>query len=87
MRYWFDKNKYKFQGSEQSVETLVCETTLILLLLFQAEQDLRLAQTEFDRQAEVTQLLLEGISSTHVRQSEPQIHKIKHIFSEKKHLV
>uniref|UniRef100_A0A1A7WTA3 Endophilin-B1 n=2 Tax=Iconisemion striatum TaxID=60296 RepID=A0A1A7WTA3_9TELE len=31
-----------------------------------AEQDLRLAQTEFDRQAEVTRLLLEGISSTHV---------------------
>uniref|UniRef100_A0A3Q2Q2D0 Endophilin-B2 n=1 Tax=Fundulus heteroclitus TaxID=8078 RepID=A0A3Q2Q2D0_FUNHE len=31
-----------------------------------AEQDLRLAQSEFDRQAEVTRLLLEGISSTHV---------------------
>uniref|UniRef100_W5KY04 Endophilin-B1 n=1 Tax=Astyanax mexicanus TaxID=7994 RepID=W5KY04_ASTMX len=31
-----------------------------------AEQELRLAQTEFDRQAEVTRLLLEGISSTHV---------------------
>ncbi|XP_037832654.1 endophilin-B2-like isoform X6 [Kryptolebias marmoratus] len=31
-----------------------------------AEQDLRLAQTEFDRQAEVTRLLLEGISSTQV---------------------
>ncbi|KFQ31328.1 Endophilin-B2, partial [Merops nubicus] len=28
--------------------------------------DLRLTQTEFDRQAEVTRLLLEGISSTHV---------------------
>lgn len=25
-----------------------------------------MAQTEFDRQAEVTRLLLEGISSTHV---------------------
>uniref|UniRef100_A0A8D2ITI1 SH3 domain containing GRB2 like, endophilin B2 n=1 Tax=Varanus komodoensis TaxID=61221 RepID=A0A8D2ITI1_VARKO len=32
-----------------------------------AEHELRLAQTEFDRQAEVTRLLLEGISSTHVR--------------------
>lgn len=32
----------------------------------QAEQELRLAQAEFDRQAEVTRLLLEGISSTHV---------------------
>ncbi|KAM9326988.1 endophilin-B2 isoform 1-T1 [Gastrophryne carolinensis] len=31
-----------------------------------AEHDLRVAQTEFDRQAEVTRLLLEGISSTHV---------------------
>uniref|UniRef100_A0A8C8RUT7 Endophilin-B2 n=1 Tax=Pelusios castaneus TaxID=367368 RepID=A0A8C8RUT7_9SAUR len=31
-----------------------------------AEHELRLAQTEFDRQAEVTRLLLEGISSTHV---------------------
>lgn len=34
----------------------------------QAEQELRVAQTEFDRQAEVTRLLLEGISSTHVSQ-------------------
>ncbi|XP_035246963.1 endophilin-B2-like isoform X8 [Anguilla anguilla] len=31
-----------------------------------AEMELRVAQTEFDRQAEVTRLLLEGISSTHV---------------------
>jgi endophilin-B len=30
-----------------------------------AEQDLRTAQSEFDRQAEITKLLLEGISSTH----------------------
>ncbi|KAM5259245.1 endophilin-B2 isoform 3-T3 [Hipposideros larvatus] len=30
-----------------------------------SEQELRIAQTEFDRQAEVTRLLLEGISSTH----------------------
>uniref|UniRef100_A0A3Q3N8V3 Endophilin-B1 n=1 Tax=Mastacembelus armatus TaxID=205130 RepID=A0A3Q3N8V3_9TELE len=36
------------------------------LFLFQAEHELRVAQTEFDRQAEVTRLLLEGISSTHV---------------------
>lgn len=34
----------------------------------QAEHELRVAQTEFDRQAEVTRLLLEGISSTHVSQ-------------------
>ncbi|XP_071371345.1 endophilin-B2-like isoform X2 [Centroberyx affinis] len=31
-----------------------------------AEQELRVAQTEFERQEEVTRLLLEGISSTHV---------------------
>ncbi|CAN9512782.1 unnamed protein product [Ophioblennius macclurei] len=31
-----------------------------------AEHELRAAQTEFDRQAEVTRLLLEGIGSTHV---------------------
>ncbi|KAK5870482.1 hypothetical protein PBY51_003424 [Eleginops maclovinus] len=34
--------------------------------LEKAEHELRVAQTEFDRQAEVTRLLLEGISSTHV---------------------
>ena len=33
----------------------------------QAEQDLRMTQSEFDRQAEITRLLLEGVSSTHVR--------------------
>ncbi|KAK2120421.1 hypothetical protein P7K49_001807 [Saguinus oedipus] len=37
-----------------------------------AEQELRVAQTEFDRQAEVTRLLLEGISSTHVSLSPPK---------------
>uniref|UniRef100_A0A3B4DHU7 Endophilin-B1 n=1 Tax=Pygocentrus nattereri TaxID=42514 RepID=A0A3B4DHU7_PYGNA len=37
-----------------------------LLFSLSAEQELRVAQTEFDRQAEVTRLLLEGISSTHV---------------------
>ncbi|XP_044750736.1 endophilin-B1 isoform X2 [Coccinella septempunctata] len=30
-----------------------------------AERDLRIAQSEFDRQAEITKLLLEGISSSH----------------------
>lgn len=33
----------------------------------QAEQELRMTQSEFDRQAEITRLLLEGVSSTHVR--------------------
>lgn len=31
-----------------------------------SEQELRITQSEFDRQAEITRLLLEGISSTHV---------------------
>lgn len=31
----------------------------------QAERDLRIAQSEFDRQAEITKLLLEGIGSSH----------------------
>ncbi|XP_041134187.1 endophilin-B1-like isoform X1 [Polyodon spathula] len=31
----------------------------------QAEQEVRIAQSEFDRQGEITRLLLEGISSTH----------------------
>ncbi|KAG7487516.1 hypothetical protein MATL_G00024380 [Megalops atlanticus] len=30
-----------------------------------AEQELRMTQSEFDRQAEITRLLLEGVSSTH----------------------
>lgn len=34
-------------------------------LIEQAERDLRIAQSEFDRQAEITKLLLEGITSTH----------------------
>lgn len=33
-------------------------------LLIQAEQDLRVAQSEFDRQQEITKLLLEGLNST-----------------------
>ncbi|XP_046675994.1 endophilin-B1 isoform X2 [Homalodisca vitripennis] len=32
-----------------------------------AERDLRVAQSEFDRQAEITKLLLEGVSSSHTR--------------------
>ncbi|KAK1801369.1 hypothetical protein P4O66_023043, partial [Electrophorus voltai] len=41
-------------------------TACVHTCIWQAEQELRAAQTEFDRQAEVTRLLLEGISSTHV---------------------
>lgn len=35
------------------------------MFFLQAERDLRIAQSEFDRQAEITKLLLEGISSSH----------------------
>uniref|UniRef100_A0A672KWE8 Endophilin-B2-like n=1 Tax=Sinocyclocheilus grahami TaxID=75366 RepID=A0A672KWE8_SINGR len=44
----------------------VDNVSCVVLWLHQAEHELRVAQTEFDRQAEVTCLLLEGISSTHV---------------------
>ncbi|XP_007255935.3 endophilin-B1a isoform X2 [Astyanax mexicanus] len=33
--------------------------------VMKAEQDLKMTQSEFDRQAEITRLLLEGVSSTH----------------------
>jgi len=38
----------------------------VLHRLLKAEAEVRVAQAEFDRQVEVTRLLLEGISSTHV---------------------
>ncbi|KAI5742550.1 hypothetical protein M8J77_008476 [Diaphorina citri] len=34
-------------------------------LLDEAERDLRIAQSEFDRQAEITKLLLEGVQTSH----------------------
>ena len=40
----------------------------VLCLCLQAEADLRSAQSEFDRQSEITKILLEGINSTHVSQ-------------------
>ena len=42
------------------------QTKTFYLFVLQAEAELRQAQAEFDRQAEITKLLLEGISSTHV---------------------
>lgn len=56
--YWLPLEK-----AEQGSLPLLCRTPHPVL---QAEHELRLTQTEFDRQAEVTRLLLEGISSTHV---------------------
>jgi len=44
--------------------TSYVDTDVVCML--QAEADLRQAQAEFDRQAEITKLLLEGITSTHV---------------------
>ncbi|XP_034978393.1 endophilin-B1 isoform X2 [Zootoca vivipara] len=38
---------------------------LVHVKWLQSEQEVRIAQSEFDRQAEITRLLLEGISSTH----------------------
>jgi len=38
----------------------------VACVVMKAEAEVRVAQTEFDRQVEVTRLLLEGISSTHV---------------------
>uniref|UniRef100_A0A8C8F768 Endophilin-B2 n=1 Tax=Oncorhynchus tshawytscha TaxID=74940 RepID=A0A8C8F768_ONCTS len=52
--------------TETHVERCIHTKTHRLYSIEYAEQELRVAQTEFDRQAEVTRLLLEGISSTHV---------------------
>ncbi len=53
-------------GAIQNVH--VSHSDFLCMLCFpQAETELRIAQSEFDRQAEITRLLLEGISSTHVR--------------------
>ncbi|XP_072488738.1 endophilin-B2 isoform X2 [Notamacropus eugenii] len=58
-------------ASATSLSTILMSPVVMSLQLWsdevdKAEQELRVAQTEFDRQAEVTRLLLEGISSTHV---------------------
>ena len=47
----------------------------LMKVFLQAEQELRMTQSEFDRQAEITRLLLEGVSSTHVRS--PPTHPFK----------
>uniref|UniRef100_A0A674ABH0 Endophilin-B1 n=1 Tax=Salmo trutta TaxID=8032 RepID=A0A674ABH0_SALTR len=49
-----------------SLPSSPCSPSLWSEEVDKAEHELRVAQTEFDRQAEVTRLLLEGISSTHV---------------------
>jgi hypothetical protein len=48
------------------VNTKQAEVYLLTKIInFQAERELKVAQAEFDRQAEITRLLLEGISSSH----------------------
>uniref|UniRef100_A0A673WN50 SH3-domain GRB2-like endophilin B2b n=1 Tax=Salmo trutta TaxID=8032 RepID=A0A673WN50_SALTR len=58
--------KARVKKAKQAEAKAACEGDLWSEEVDKAEQELRVAQTEFDRQAEVTRLLLEGISSTHV---------------------
>nr|CAD7395817.1 unnamed protein product [Timema poppensis] len=44
---------------------IYCENDIVDHVATQAEKDLRVAQSEFDRQAEITKLLLESVSSSH----------------------
>uniref|UniRef100_A0A4X1TMY9 Endophilin-B2 n=1 Tax=Sus scrofa TaxID=9823 RepID=A0A4X1TMY9_PIG len=60
------KARLKKAKAAEAKATVGVLLALCPLALVGAEQELRVAQTEFDRQAEVTRLLLEGISSTHV---------------------
>lgn len=53
--------KAKTQAGQQQDDAVAKDNPLVT----KAEADLRVAQSEFDRQAEITKLLLEGISSTH----------------------
>lgn len=66
----------------QSLKTCQAYHVLIHVQFFlQAEADLRLSQAEFDRQYEVTKLLLDGISTAHVgsvRRSSKTVHTFPH---------
>ncbi|XP_077944460.1 endophilin-B2b isoform X2 [Gasterosteus aculeatus] len=53
---------HSLRGICACLKLLFCPVQMRL----QAEHELRVAQAEFDRQAEVTKLLLEGIGSTHL---------------------
>ncbi|XP_031810634.1 endophilin-B2 isoform X5 [Sarcophilus harrisii] len=61
-----DACKARLKKAKAAEAKAACEGDLWSDEVDKAEQELRVAQTEFDRQAEVTRLLLEGISSTHV---------------------
>ncbi|XP_039540595.1 endophilin-B1a isoform X4 [Pimephales promelas] len=72
-----DAAKTKLKKAKMADARALVILSLNILLLFsnavqmwaeevtKAEQDLKMTQSEFDRQAEITRLLLEGISSTH----------------------
>ncbi|XP_030363059.1 endophilin-B2 isoform X5 [Strigops habroptila] len=61
-----DACKARLKKAKAAEAKAACEGDLWSDEVEKAEHELRLTQTEFDRQAEVTRLLLEGISSTHV---------------------
>ncbi|XP_032933257.1 endophilin-B2 isoform X5 [Catharus ustulatus] len=61
-----DACKARLKKAKAAEAKAACEGDLWNDEVEKAEHELRLTQTEFDRQAEVTRLLLEGISSTHV---------------------
>nr|XP_060613504.1 endophilin-B2 isoform X6 [Anolis sagrei ordinatus] len=61
-----DACKARLKKAKAAEAKAACEGDLWSDEVEKAEHELRVAQTEFDRQAEVTRLLLEGISSTHV---------------------
>lgn len=48
------------------MESLVGIRYRVVCCVLKAENELRIAQSEFDRHAEVTRLLLEGLGSSHV---------------------
>nr|XP_008167430.1 endophilin-B2 isoform X7 [Chrysemys picta bellii] len=61
-----DACKARLKKAKAAEAKASCEGDLWSDEVEKAEHELRVAQTEFDRQAELTRLLLEGISSTHV---------------------
>ncbi|XP_027733546.1 endophilin-B2 isoform X5 [Empidonax traillii] len=61
-----DACKARLKKAKAAEAKAACEGDLWNDEVEKAEHEMRLTQTEFDRQAEVTRLLLEGISSTHV---------------------
>uniref|UniRef100_A0A6I8RB67 Endophilin-B1 n=1 Tax=Xenopus tropicalis TaxID=8364 RepID=A0A6I8RB67_XENTR len=53
------------EGDNNFMVNLSYMMSVLHIKWLKAEQELRITQSEFDRQAEITRLLLEGISSTH----------------------